>query len=552
MRLFLSMIAAASLGVLIVLVSWDFELRTIYKLAVYSAIIGLLVCPLWYWYLLRAVSPQALFRTGHFLLCGLLILLANLLVVPFYISAGRTIATVALVTISAMGTTAGVYPFLFSRGFHWNLRTILVLLILGGAVGTGIVLFNSFSVRMYGDDFCYSLRPGRLGYFGAVMHFYTHWSGRFFSNFLVMAFAGWRWTTLVQILAILGASYFAMHKILRRSVVIASIVSLAAAVWIPFSVFSIIPDFYKSLYWIVSSVVVLPVMALIPLYIVVAFTALDANTNGGYLGGVLASCLLSFMIATTHEAAVLGWLTVQTMAFGWNAIFFKNNRRVRFLLGAGMAATTLGLAVIMLSPGTVLRGEVQGYNRVTTIFGVGSNTVRYFLQFLQSIPLFGWLTLMSVVCFGWLVDTTVMRNFKAAISTLAITMVIAATCFIPGVFAMSDMIPLRTQLIPCAYLVYGMFMTGMFLPRPSDKRFLVSLCTILLIFVPIVAAQNIRRVVPTIIPMQQFARDWDARDRAAREGQVDVSMISIPWEAWEQEFGCVQNYYQSFNADHEK
>jgi len=546
-RLFFSIVAAVSLALVAVLANWGFELRSMQKLAVQAGILSLALWPLLYGFVFHKLQPDIALKPDFLIFSALLCILLALLVVPQQISAGRWIIALAITSLSCMGVVTGLFTSQLSEKPYTPLQVLFSLALVGGLIGMGIFLFNSLSVRMYGDDFVYTLEREARGYWGAVTWFYMNWSGRVFSNFLVMGLGDWRWTTLAELLSILAATFFMLRAIVKGSQGLRIPAILALTFWIPFAVFSVIPDVYKSLYWIVSSVAVLPVMACIPIYVLLVVLGVKSNTKR-LPWAVVATFLLSFMVATTHEAAVLGWLAAQVIVLVYTWFTNRSNRRLLVLLIAGILAATAGLLAEVLSPGNLLRGVAQHYTRTTSLVELLTGSAACYIKYLRSISMPGWLALLTVASLGWWVETGVRRNGKAALAALLITQFLSAACFVPGVYAMSSTIPLRTQLIPGAYLIYGIFLTGLLLPRPANTRLSYALCAALLILVSVAGLQNIRRFTPTIVPMQQYARDWDVRDWQARHSDAEVTRIPIPWEEYEQKITYIQEYYRNHRS----
>jgi hypothetical protein len=257
------------------------------------------------------------------------------------------------------------------------------------------------------------------------------------------------------------------------------------------------------------------------------------------------AALLSFYIAATDEAAVLGWLALQTVGLAAAWLFARNNRPLLILLICSVLAAAAGLSVELLSPGIDARAAAQDYPPAGSLPILVQLTCRYFFDYLRSIPSFGWLAMLAAAGLGFSLDSALPRRMVLSAAALFTAAGMVLVCFVPGAYAMSSSIPLRTQIIPSAWLVYGILAAALLLPRPPGKVWVTVTFALALLLTSTAALQSVQHILPTIQPMQQFARDWDARDRQARQGNVEIQRIPIPWDEQEQEFSCTQSYYHN-------
>jgi hypothetical protein len=324
----------------------------------------------------RFPLPDGWTRSNHFRRQALwlagLALITSLALTPA-ISAGARPAPQAQAGQAAYGSSE---PYSWHKDYIQ--RILLVFFLLVGAAGMGVFLYMAPFARMYSDDWCFHTQSLVQGIFAASIDFYLTWSGRFFSNFLVFAGAGSRWTPLIEMILVLASiftfSYLALSASApgarqagsRRSLRI--LWSLACALAIPFIVFSITPDPYKSLYWIVSSLVVLPFMILIPAYLALAKPLL-AGTRSADLppistpraaGYALFAFFLGLFASTVHEVATLPVILLSGLLFGL-ALFSKRRRPdgdahyTTLILWLALAGSLLGLIVTFFSPGNAAR-----------------------------------------------------------------------------------------------------------------------------------------------------------------------------------------------------
>ncbi len=542
-RLLFTILPAASLAGLMVLTAWNFELRSLRSLVAQSALLALcLAIPLYFMVLgkkepIRPAAPASW-------PAGILVsVIFAILVTPGQNFSPRYFLSLAITAAAcAVFNLFFLLPLIIRRA-EMPARGLAWLTLAGGLTGMGILLYNSFSTRMYGDDFCYALVRESKGYLQSVIWFYNHWSGRFFSNFLLMGFNDKPWIVAVQLLGISAACFTILWNLNRGSTPQRVLSALAGAVWVPFTLFIITPDLYKSVYWIVSSVAVLPVLIFVPLHLALLWRFHNQPASGLNWAAPLAA-VISFAIAATHEAAVLGWLALQIISLAAAWLFARNKRPLLVLLCWSALAAAAGLAVELFSPGIEARAAAQDYPPAGSLPVLVQLTCRYFWEYLRAIPPFGWLAILSAAGLGLSLDTALPRRPVRAAAALVISTGMALACFAPGAYAMSSSIPLRTQVIPGAYLVYGIMAAALLLPRPPGKLWAAAAFALALLLTPTAALQSVQHVFPTVQPMLQFARDWEARDSQARQGNAAIQRIPIPWDEQEQEFSCTQDYYR--------
>jgi hypothetical protein len=539
-----TILTAIPLAVLMVLTVWGFELRSLRNLAIQSSVVALCLALPVYTLVFRK-NKISLPSSSSFWMAGICLSIAfALLVVPSQSAILRYFLTLVITAVACLILSMIFLLPLFTHFVEIPAGGMASLTLLGGLIGMGILLYNSLSARMYGDDFCYALVRESKGYLQSVIWFYNHWSGRFFSNFLLMGFNDKSWIVAVQLLGISAACFIILWKLIEGSTAQRVLTALAGAVWAPLTIFIITPDLYKSVYWIVSSVAVLPVLILVPLYLALLWRFRKPTIDGLKWAAPLAT-VISFAIATTHEAAVPGWLALQIIGFAIAWRFIPKNHSLQVVLGCGALAAAAGLAVELLSPGIDARAAAQNYPPAGSLIVLIQLTCRYFFEFILSIPSFGWLMILAAAGLGWSLKTALPRRLFFAAAALLISIGMALACFIPGAYAMSSSIPLRTQVIPSAYLVYGIVAASLLLPRPTSKVWAAAAFALALLLTPTAVLQSMQHILPTVQPMQLFARDWDARDNQARRSDIEIQPIPIPWDEQEQEFSCTQNYYRN-------
>ena len=312
--------------------------------------------------------------------------------------------------------------------------------ILFGIAGMAIILINSFSVRMYSDDFFYAVQMDQLGLWQSAMWFYHNWSASFFSNFLIMGLSHQRLSVFIFLFLVTIGLFASWVVVAERQLRHRWFSAGAVSFLIPLAILTVTPDMYKTLFWVCSSLSLLPLLILIPIYLALIahwLTGQQPATNL-MLG---AAMLISFALSTTHEVASLGWLGMHVYGIIWVYLARKKPDDIKKFLIAGLAGTLIGLTGLLASPGVDARVAEQNYPPPPPLFEVISATMRDFFDFLKmdSAPYYryqgdfrsGWYIIIAEAGLGWLSDTPMSRNNKHAVLVLILSIGMAAISIFP-------------------------------------------------------------------------------------------------------------------------
>ena len=85
------------------------------------------------------------------------------------------------------------------------------------------------------------------------------------------------------------------------------------------------------------------------------------------------------------------------------------------------------------------------------------------------------------------------------------------------------------------YLVFGAFISGMFVPRIKNIEFRSSLilCIMLIMFFGV--RISVSQLMLTIEPIRQYARDWDLRDKTIQTTSEHPQRIDVPRGKYDQD-----------------
>jgi len=552
-----SILAAVSLAVLITLAFWKFELRSIFRLGWQSAALSFVLWAGVYYLIYRKHQLTATIHIAALIISAAASIFLSAHVVPFHESSTRTAMAVAAASIAFLGFFLICLPTIFQSGKVGTTKVFTSMVILLGVAGMSIIFINSLSVRMYSDDFFYAVQLDQMGLWRAALWFYNNWSASFFSNFLIMGLSHQRSTvSLFLILATL--SLFASRVLATgKNTSQRWLSSAAIAFFIPLAVLTVTPDMYKSLFWVCSSLSLLPLLIFIPIYLALIARLLTGWQPATKIMMVLAA-LVSFALSTTHEVASLGWLGMHIFGIIWTYLTRKKSDDLKKFLIAGLAGTLIGLAVLLTSPGVDARVAKQNYPPPPPLTEVIPATIQDFLDFLVmvSAPYYryhgdfrpGWYMIIAAAGLGWLSDTPLRRSFTDAALVLILTVGMTAISFFPGAYIMSMPIPFRTQFIPSMYLVVGAFLFGLLLPCATQKQTRDSFAIFLFLVLFFGSRTSIQQLLLTMEPVRQYAADWDARDALIRSTGKKPERIEVPWDEYEQNLGHIRLYYKHITA----
>ena len=475
----------------------------------------------------------------------LVALLLSILLVPQYIDAGRYLLTVIVVLLTlVVWSIFAVLPDI-NAGSDYLERIYLYLSLLAGLLGIALFFYMSLHARMYGDDFCYHINVLKNGYLPTVINFYITWSGRFFSNFVLFAASGFRWASLIQILLIvLSASVcsylltpFSDHKNRRL------LWSMACGMLIPFLVFSLTPDPYKTLFWLVSSAALLPVLILLPLYLLLVWLTFQGDQIRPGLYALLAFTL-SFLITTTHEVATLPMLALNSILLLAAFLTRKRCRDIKLITSAAFVGAITGAMVTLLSPGNYGRHTVQAYPPPPNMLTLVQTNTTFFFTFIGDVlagP--GWLALVGIFILGYLGWVVKSGRLVSLTIVLLLTAGMVWLSFIPGTYVAQVPIPYRSQFIPTTWLVIGTFCGGLLSPRIKSRYLYLSLLSIFLLLCAFNYTKIILSAYGMVDPIAVYAQDWDARHRLMLSSDRQPERIDVPWDEVEQKLDCIVHYY---------
>lgn len=552
-----SVLFSLALGFLTVLAIWRFELRSISRLLLLSAPLTAYIWLLTFFLYFR--KRGVLINTSPIMISfnAVSCILLSFHLIPPQGSASRFALAFVITSFSLFIVNQILLPFISKeQDRDWKTMLYAAVILLAGA-NLVVILFNAQFVRIYGDDFANVLKLERLGAWRAGLLFYQIWSGRFFSNFLVMGFSDKPWAPLLFLLTIQIILFITLRQFLKKD---SFVEPLTLSFFIPLTIYTVTPDMYKSLYWNASAMTLLPQFAMLSIYLYLAYR-ITTESFSNPLPVFILSALLGFAITTCHESAAIGWVGMHVAGLIWLWAARRKEKRLRIFLWSGLAVSLAGLAVMLASPGAIARSIDQEYNIRTGIPTLLNDTTRFFMGFLRDIgrPIYphhgfirpGWLLLSGLFGLSWVSSSPFKRSRRSALFALLIALAMSLSAFLPGPVILGETIPYRTQFIPTMYLTLGIFFFGLLLPHLKEKD--NRTCSIYFLFLILLtgAILNLVQLSRTVAPMRQYARDWDARDQLVRTTDALPRRLSVPWDEYEQNLGDFRRYYRTRDLKNE-
>lgn len=439
------------------------------------------------------------------------------------------------------------------------LSSIMLVIPLGLAVYLGT--FN----RLYADDFCAVWVIRSMNLWDAIVFWYTTWTVRYTSVVLVsLQGLGWvplaQWMPGLYLVFWVAALAWALRPAFdfqsvgvnnRRGWLLAAVAGLVMVL----STLYMAPNLVQSFYWqSARTAYTYPLVigtVLAGWFVRQAFRS--ASWLGVFLFGLLAWVNSGLSeVYTAVQIVLFGMLAGVVWVFGGKDL---QKRLIPFAL-SGLAASILGIVVILAAPGNQARITASSANLTTDLVQLILLSLKYAFKLGLSFgAIYRWIFLLLVVIglTGGMAAAPAREDkhtTRTAILRLALScgMIILA-CFglvtaasAPPVYALGSDLDPRAQVVPlylivftvllCAFLIGRQFF--IFIPRP-DRRFLLASGLAMGVVVALLAGWMSSKALQVLPEHQAQAQAWDQRDlqltAASRSGQLNVEAPGLPsWQ----------------------
>jgi hypothetical protein len=438
-----------------------------------------------------------------------------------------------------------------------NLRPIAeVAFIIILALPLVMVAWIGFYSRYVADDFWTAGYLRELGFWEAQRYWYLSWSGRYSFTFLVNLVELWgigaaRWLPILSLAFWVGALYwFWDGVIMLAGLTYSRWIRLGASLLVVYTTLRTSLDWQQIFLW--QTGLLTYVVPLLGLTLWSAWFLAQLIRSEAYVPtwrAFLSTAFLFWFLGGFSETSLVFQIVILGLAlilFGLLPADYPHRRAGLLLLALGMAGSLAALLCVAMAPGNSVRlGQIGGIrlpNLAELIHQTFYSAKFYFKDlFINSLrPMLCILGIPALLAIGFhphLKEKPTRRDLILPIgfliSFLLVIIAVYWICFMPAYVAMRVGPPHRSMVVMYYWLsmtlavegyVFGLVISRAiqwvtFLShRTNILRFIrigvVLAMTILLILGPVQAAQKLWRVRPEY---RQFAIDWDARDRMARQ-----------------------------------
>ncbi len=406
---------------------------------------------------------------------------------------------------------------------HSRRLFLLLLLALFCAPLITHIYLGSYS-RLLADDFCSASMARSQGIFGATVHWYMNWTGRFSANFLdsLFGFAGPRVTpyatgvviTLWFIVLTLTLAHLFPSRAEREVQVLLSAVVAAMML---FAVLEVIPMVGQSLYWGQGMRSVVP-----PLILGTAYIGLVSHRKPTAIWFVIAA-LLTFIATGFAET----YFAVQTTAIVFALLIaLVSKRKYLLLLVAGLIGSVAGGFVMFVAPGNKFRqGAFPPPPPPPELMSIALRGLREFFElvvlaqnrWLISLGLLICAFILGVGIFQHSEEPVDLRRYIWALVWLPVAgFILLLACWVPMAWGTSLTLAHRTYIIPAYVLVCVLTCWGYVAGRVFARRQSVlttALSMIVLLAFGVVGANASRKMFKLGPTFAAYANDWEERER---------------------------------------
>ena len=352
---------------------------------------------------------------------------------------------------------------------------VLLLIVFPGLV----LLLHSYLgsyTRLIADDFCSFYFSNRLGILRYVWNQYLNWGGRY-SAFAVdslivdVGVNRLRYFPATLLVIWVGVATFTFSELLqsagRKNRRPWLSLALAQSVTAVFAILSMSPLAPQNLYWWNGMRTYLPSLIVTTFYIGFFYWAQrNLKTRNAILLGSLTSFAIAFLDAGFNEplCVVLFSFFIGLTAFRLLTRTLHTRDPLFYFLAAAILGTTLALAIMLLSPGTVIRRVFfPASPGIVRLFEITAQGYAGYLVDLFRSPkrLSALLVLVfSSIWVGTETDEKPFNRYWIALSPLG-GIFLAFVSILPSVYGTSEMAHPRTLIVPTYLIVVSLIYAGL-------------------------------------------------------------------------------------------
>jgi len=275
----------------------------------------------------------------------------------------------------------------------------------------------------------------------------------------------------------------------------------------------------------------------------------DKSMRRRWILSCAASAGLMFVAGGLSETslAAQGALTAGALAL---ALLFRSGRSA-WIAACGLAATMLGLSIMVTAPGTLVRAGAH-----TAALPPGAATMRTLemaYRFIGSHVFVSAAAILPLIAAGIALGTSATRlsiRVTAAAAGLAVAIYVAS--FVPAAWLVRASAPERTLDIPSYFLLLALFTAALAAGTAMRDRMPAAALTAALLLASIVPLLSIAENLRTMPEAQATARQMDDLERSLRQQRGRPAIVRAKWalgmgilgpepDFWANQ--CVSHYY---------
>jgi hypothetical protein len=415
-----------------------------------------------------------------------------------------------------------------------------------GLLGLGIfsllfLLIPGLYSNPSGDDYCFASITNEYGFLGAQVNWYTTWTGRFFSSFILSAnplifraddlyFA----MITLNLVIFVGATYIWWRKLIlsnQSKLLSALFTCLSTVLYLGF-----IPYPQDTLFWAAGTITYLLPLSLALLASVIVANNLYRLPRPGVLVGL--TILLAGITGSNETFMAVVCLSLAA-AIG---IVLITKRRIPQTLVFALLMAGVFSAFVYFAPGNDVRTAAYAAGRVGDLRFTIKESLFAFQRYILNTPfgIFGSFALLGILAglfSNWRFRLKLWFN---PVIIGALTFVLAYACFAVSYWGAGEVPPLRTfsviQAVMClGALGIGVSATSFYTKTPTRRFTYAALTVSMLILTAFVWTSPLHTSVRQDLSTQaytNFKAAMDKRDHTIYvdcAGQKDCVVDDVSW-----------------------
>lgn len=442
-------------------------------------------------------------------------------------------------------------------------KTFIILILILELIGLIALLYPSFFLRWYADDYCVAAGLKSSTFFQYFSYNYMGWTGRYSSIFFQGAFnllgpkAAFFLPSILTVIWFLALSwavqpflsnYISKHKHLA---------SMALAGFVLICLYSITPNLFQSVFWNNASISVCLPLILLTMNVGI-LVRLYQGTFKGWIW-VLPISLLTMIAGGFAEMFIAMQVTLYVLMV--LVFFFKKHKGESNLLPfliVGLVSALLAFTIVLIAPGNQVRQAQIG--QPATLPELPGLMLKYTFQiFYGMLDKAGWWTLVLVIVsflFGFAItnnDTKAIEDpargktpkipgwLKQVFVVGSILLVLLLAAVAPSTYIQQQEPEARSVFMAIYFIIVGvcliMSAIGFALARsrwvkkvtPVNVWQLTAIILIILV-IGIGVGFAARHAFDTVPVYQSYARLWDERDQSILDDKVSGKREIITYQ----------------------